>query len=105
MAQPQEPAVQPQEPAKPAVVDPNEQFKQEFWDLIHQRNPSMDAYHDLYNNNKANVSGEEFDYLRYTILKDYVTFKGWYEKLRLIPEKQLSSITSIDELITKVNQE
>lgn len=102
VVEPQEPVTQPQEPVQPAVIDPNEQFKQEFWDLIHQRNPSMDAYHDLYTNNKGNVKGEEFDYLRFTILKDYATFKEWYDKLRLIPEKQLSSITSINELINKL---
>ena len=102
VVEPQEPVTQPQEPVQPAVIDPNEQFKQEFWYLIHQRNPSMDAYHDLYTNNKGNVKGEEFDYLRFTILKDYATFKEWYDKLRLIPEKQLSSITSINELINKL---
>lgn len=105
IAKPQEPEIPPQEPDKPVVIDPNVQFKQEFWDMIHQRNPSMDAFTDLYNNNKATVSGEEFDYLRYTILKDYVTFKDWYDKLRLIPEKQLSSISTIDELINKINQQ
>ena len=63
----------------------------------------MDAYTDLYNKYKSDVKGEEFDYLRFTILKDYVTFKAWYDSLKKIPEQQLSNITSIAELINKVN--
>ena len=96
-----EQVTQPQEPAKPVVTDPNILFKQEFWDLIHQRNPSMDAYTDLYNKYKADVKGEEFNYLRYTILKNYVTFKAWYDNLKTIPESQLQSIESVDALIKK----
>lgn len=103
VAKPQKQVEQPQEPAKPAVIDPNEQFKQEFWDLVQQRNPSMDAYTDLYNKYKGNVKGEEFDYLRFTILKDYVTFKAWYDNLRSIPVTQLQSIESIDALKNKIN--
>ena len=103
VAQPQEQVEQPQEPVTPAVVDPNVQFKEEFWDLVQHRNPSMDAYTDLYNKYKANVKGEEFDYLRFTILKDYVTFKAWYENLKQIPESQLQSIKSVDALKNKIN--
>ena len=103
VAQPQEQVEQPQEPVTPAVVDPNVQFKEEFWDLVHHRNPSMDAYTDLYNKYKANVKGKEFDYLRFTILKDYVTFKAWYENLKQIPESQLQSIESVDALKNKIN--
>lgn len=103
VAKPQEQVEQPQEPAKPAVIDPNEQFKQEFWDLVQQRNPSMDAYTDLYNKYKSDVKGEEFDYLRFTILKDYVTFKAWYDNLRAIPVTQLQSIKSVDALKNKIN--
>ena len=108
MAKPQEQAAeqvtQPQEPAKPVVTDPNILFKQEFWDLVHHREPSMDAYTDLYNKYKENVKGEEFNYLRYTILKNYVTFKAWYDNLKLIPESQLQSIESVDVLTKKTNQ-
>ena len=99
-----EQVTQPQELAKPVVTDPNILFKQEFWDLIHQRNPSMDAYTDLYNKYKADVKGDEFNYLRYTILKNYVTFKAWYDNLKLIPESQLQSIESVDVLTKKINQ-
>lgn len=106
-AKPQEQVVeqvtQQQEPVAPVVTDPNVLFKQEFWDLVHQRNPSMDAYTDLYNKYKADVKGEEFDYLRYTILKNYVSFKAWYDSLKKIPESQLQSIKSVDALINKIN--
>lgn len=106
-AKPQEQVVeqvtQPQEPVAPAVTDPNVLFKQEFWDLVHHRNPSMDAYTDLYNKYKAEVKGEEFDYLRYTVLKDYVHFKAWYDNLKKIPESQLQSIETVDALINKIN--
>ena len=98
-----EQVTQPQEPVAPAVTDPNVLFKQEFWDLVHHRDPSMDAYTDLYNKYKRDVKGEEFDYLRYTILKDYVHFKAWYDNLKKIPESQLQSIESVDALINKIN--
>ena len=87
----------------PAADDPNTQFKQEFWALIHTRNASMDAYTDLYNNYKTKVSGEEFDYLRFIILKDYVSFKAWYDKLKTVPESQLQSVENIDALRNKIN--
>jgi hypothetical protein len=63
----------------------------------------MDAYTDLYNKYKSDVKGEEFDYLRFTILKDYVTFKAWYDNLRSIPVTQLQSIESVDALKNKIN--
>lgn len=83
---------------QPAATDPNEVFKREFWTLVHEKSGSMDAYTDLYNANKTKVAGEEFDYLRYTILKDYVTFKAWHDKLKKIPEKELNSIKTIEAL-------
>ena len=89
---------------QPATNDPNAQFKQEFWTLIHQRSFTMDSYHDLYINYKDKAEGEEFDYLRFTILKDYVSYKAWYDNLKKIPEKQLQSIKSIDELKKRLNE-
>lgn len=87
------------EEPKPKADDPEVMFKNEFWAMIHERNSSMDAYTELYNNYKSKIKkGEEFDYLRFTILKNYVSFKAWYEKLKAIPESQLSSIKSINEL-------
>lgn len=102
--QPQEPVTQPQEPAKPAVTDPNVQFKEEFWSLVHQRTFTMDSYHDLYTNYKGKVEGDEFNYLRYTILKDYVSYKTWYDNLKKIPESQLQSINTIDELKKRIKE-
>jgi hypothetical protein len=102
--QPQEPVTQPQEPAKPAVTDPNVQFKEEFWSLVHQRTFTMDSYHDLYTNYKGKVEGDEFNYLRYTILKDYVSYKAWYDNLKKIPENQLQSINTIDELKKRIKE-
>lgn len=102
--QPQEPVTQPQEPAKPAVTDPNVQFKEEFWSLVHQRTFTMDSYHDLYTNYKGKVEGDEFNYLRYTILKDYVSYKAWYDNLKIIPENQLQSINTIDELKKRIKE-
>ena len=102
--QPQEPVTQPQEPAKPAVTDPNVKFKEEFWSLVHQRTFTMDSYHDLYTNYKGKVEGDEFNYLRYTILKDYVNYKAWYDNLKKIPESQLQSINTIDELKKRIKE-
>lgn len=84
--------------SQPAANDPNVQFKQEFWTLIRQRDFRMDSYHELFVNYKGKVEGEEFDYLRHTILKDYASFKAWYDQLKKIPEDQLQSINTVDEL-------
>lgn len=91
------------QPQQPAADDPNVVFKQAFWELVHQKNTSMDAFTDLYNEYKTKVSGDEFDYLRFIILKDYVTFKAWLEKIKRIPDNQLQSINTIDALKNKVN--
>ena len=100
----EEVAEQPQEQPKPAATDPNVYFKQEFWALIHQRVALMDDYTNLYNEYKTKVSGEEFDYLRFTILKDYATFRDWYDKLKRIPESQLSSINTVNDLSRNINK-
>lgn len=89
---------------QPVVVDPNVQFKQDFWNLIHQRTILMDAYDSLYRENKTQASGDEFDYLRYTILKNSVAFKEWSDKLRKVPTAELESITTISELTAKLKE-
>ena len=99
-AKEEQPKVEPQ----PKVNDPNVQFKQEFWTLIHQRTIMMDPYDALYKEYKNKVEGEEYDYLRFTILKDYVSYKAWYEQLKKIPESQLKSIKTVDELNKRINQ-
>lgn len=90
--------------AEPDPNDPNALFKQQFWDLIHQGVIMMDPYHELYVNNKNKVEGEEYDYLRFTILKDYPSFKEWYGKLRKIPESERESIKTVNELVRKLNE-
>ena len=92
--------------AEPVANTPDEMFKQEFWGLIHQGMLQMDPYTDLYNKYKSQgVSGEEFEYLRLTILKDWPTYKEWYPKLKRIPETELSNLNTINDLITKLNEQ
>ena len=85
-----------------APDDPNVQFKQAFWNLIHQQTIMMDPYDELYKNYKDKASGEEFDYLRYTILKNYQSYKEWYRKLKKIPQNELEQINTIDALTQKL---
>ena len=92
----------PEEIEQPAL-DPNTAFKQEFWSLIHSRTIQMDPYDALYKQYKKEASGEEFEYLRLTILKDWATFKGWYVKLKSIPESELQSIETVSQLIQKLD--
>lgn len=95
---------QVEETSQPVVVDPNAQFKQDFWNLIHQRTILMDSYDGLYKDNKDQASGDEFDYLRYTILKNSEAFKEWSNKLRRIPVSDLDSITTINDLKAKIKE-
>ena len=85
-----------------AVTDDNQLFRQEFWALIHQRELAMDAYDGLYKRYKGKVNGEEFDYLRFIILKDYLTYKDWSAKLREIPSAEIDSIETIETLKAKL---
>lgn len=87
----------------PDVNDPNVQFKKKFWTLIHQRTIMMDPYDELFKENKNKVEGEEYDYLRFTILKDYATFKEWYLKLHKVPVAELENINTINDLKNKLN--
>ena len=99
------PAVEQQTESQPKETisnEPNAVFKQEFWYLIHQKNPSMDTYTDLYNKYKSSVSGEEFDYLRFTILQNYASFKTWYDKLNKVPDSELNAIKTIESLRGKL---
>ena len=90
--------------ALPAKDDPNVQFKNKFWTLIHQRTIMMDPYDELYKENKNKVEGEEYDYLRFTILKDYATFKEWYGKLHKVPVSELENINTVNDLKNKLNE-
>ena len=91
------------EEPKPAAEDPNVKFKQDFWALIHQRTILMDPYDQLYKSNKNKVEGEEYDYLKLTILKDFNSFKAWSGKLHKIPSAELESINTIKDLKNKLN--
>jgi hypothetical protein len=62
----------------------------------------MDPYDALYKEYKSKVECEEYDYLRFTMLKDYASYKAWYEQLKKIPEDQLQSIKTIDELKIRI---
>ncbi len=83
--------------------DPNAQFKKEFWALIHQRTIMMDPYDLLYKDNKNKVECEEYEYLRYTILENFASFKEWSGKLRKIPVTELESINTVKDLKNKLH--
>ena len=92
------------EEPQPATDDPNVQFKQAFWSLIHQRTIMMDPYDLLYKDNKNKVEGEEYEYLRYTILENFASFKTWSSKLHKVPVSELESINTIKDLKNKLNE-
>ena len=92
------------EKPQPATDDPNAQFKQAFWTLIHERTIKMDPYDNLYKENKNKVEGEEYEYLRLTILKDFNSFKEWSGKLHKIPASDLESISTVNDLKSKLKE-
>ena len=92
------------ETPQPVANTPTEQFKQEFWTLIHQRTIMMDPYHDLFVKYKGQADCEEFDYLRFTILKDSSSFKTWFAQLKKVPAADLESLQTVDELVRKLNE-
>lgn len=97
--------VNPIEETPQAIVTNTElQFQQEFWTLIHKRAIQMDDYDGLYKQYKGQVSGEEFDYLRFTILKDYPSYKEWSTKLRKIPSTEIESIETLEALKNKLKE-
>ena len=63
----------------------------------------MDAYDTLFKDNKGKVEGEEYDYLRYTILKNSTAFKEWTSRLQKIPTSDLETINTINDLKSKLN--
>ena len=92
------------EPEQPILTDDNQLFKQEFWALIHQKEMAMDSYDGLYKQYRGKVSGEEFDYLRFTVLKDYPAYREWSAKLRKVPTADIGSIETIDALKSKLKE-
>ena len=95
--------VKKEEP-QPVADDPNVKFKQEFWTLIHERTIKMDPYDNLYKENKNKVEGEEYEYLRLTILKDFSSFKEWSSKLQKIPASDMESINTVNDLKSKLKE-
>lgn len=93
-----------EEQPKTIEADASLQFKQEFWTLIHQRALKMDDYDGLYKKYKGQVSGEEFDYLRFTILKNSSAFVEWSAKLRSLPTADLEAIETLDTLKNKFKE-
>lgn len=91
-----------EETQQPVADDPNVQFKQAFWALIHQRSIFMDSYDTLFKDNKGKVEGEEYDYLRFTILQNSSAFKTWTGKLQKVPASELESINTINDLKNKL---
>ncbi len=84
--------------------DPNVQFRKDFWNLIHQRTIMMDPYHNLCQENKNKVEGEEYDYLYHTILRGTPQFKEWSAKMRKVPTSELEDINTITDLKKKLNE-
>ena len=72
--------------------------------MIHQRALKMDDYDGLYKKYKGQVSGEEFDYLRFTILKNSSAFVEWSAKLRSLPTADLEAIETLDTLKNKFKE-
>lgn len=86
------------------VNDTVKQFHYEFWGLIHQRESKMETYIALYEKYRKKVSGEEYNYLRLTILKDFASFKTWSGKLKKIPAAQLESTKTIKDLKQRIKE-
>lgn len=80
-----------------------DQFRQEFWSLIHKRDAKMDSYHNLFVNNKGKVKCEEYEYLRLVILDSTKAYKEWYRKLKTLTDSQLQNINTIAALHDALN--
>ena len=82
-----------------------EQFNEEFWDLIHNKESHMRTYGNLYRKYKSlNLKTREFYYLYLTILENTTAFSSWKDKLLNIPSDELKSIHSINALNEKLEE-
>ena len=81
-----------------------DQFKEEFWTLIHQQESKMPAYGKLFRTYKGQVEGEEYKYLGWTILKSTKDFAVWSDILLSVPSDRISTVNNIDQL-TKLLEE
>ena len=99
----EKPEVKEQE--APVAEAPATPFQKEFLDMIHRREVRMDPYDSLYKANRNKVEGEEYDYLRFVILKDFPAFKEWADKLRNIPgvdAEKIQDITTLKQQIKAI---
>ena len=90
---------------QPTEVLTKEQFHEEFWDLIHNKESHMRTYGNLYRKYKSlNLKTREFYYLYLTILENTTAFSSWKDKLLNIPSDELKSIQSISALNEKLEE-
>lgn len=93
------------QPTETEEVLTKEQFRQEFWTLIHHKETHMRAYGNLYRKYKSlNLKTREFYYLYLTILENGNAFNIWKDKLLSIPDDELKSIHSISALEQKIEE-
>lgn len=79
------------------------QFQNEFWDMVHRTDATMDDFHNLFVKYRKKVKCEEYEYLRLVILQNYATFKKWNKELLQIPPDELQSINDITTLKEKID--
>lgn len=96
---------EPVQESQPVQKLTKEQFKQEFWSLIHHRESRMRSYGELYRKYKnSNIKSREFYYLYLTILENNYAFDAWKAKLVSIPEDEIKSINTINALREKIEE-
>lgn len=100
-----EPTSQPTETEETEEVLTKEQFRQEFWNLIHHKETHMRTYGNLYRKYKGlKLKTKEFYYLYLTILENTTAFDAWKAKLVNIPDDELKSIHTINALKQKLEE-
>lgn len=96
---------EPTQEAQPTEVLTKEQFRREFWDLIHHKETKMRTYSNLYRKYKdQNFKNKEFFYLYLTILENSYAFDAWKNNLLNIPDDELKSIRTINALTEKLEE-
>ena len=96
---------EPTQETQPTEVLTKEQFRREFWDLIHHKETKMRTYSNLYRKYKdQNFKNKEFFYLYLTILENSYAFDAWKNNLLNIPDDELKSIRTINALTEKLEE-
>ena len=89
----------------PSTLTTKDQFHQELWELIHQKESNMRTYKKLYNKyKKSHLKNKEYFYLYLTILENTSGFEEWKANLVKIPDDKLKSINTIDALKQKLEE-